>query len=208
MPEDSHSRGEHTRLQIVQAAHDLFSSQGYHGTSMRQIASKAGLALSGLYNHFPSKEDVFQAVFLEFHPYLEIIPVLLDARGETVEQVVRDSANRLVRTLENRPDFLNLMFIELVEFRSAHTAELFARIFPSGMQIAQNIIRLGADRLRSIPPEILIRTFLGLFFSYYLTDAILGNIAPPQFHESAMDYFVELYLHGILIAERSEEHLR
>ena len=64
--EESLSRGEQTRNAILQAAHDLFVQQGYHGTSMRQIAKQAGLALGGLYNHFASKEDVFQAATISF----------------------------------------------------------------------------------------------------------------------------------------------
>ena len=56
----SPSRGERTRAEIIQAAHDLFIQQGYHGTSMRQIAGQAGIALGGLYNHFESKEACIQ----------------------------------------------------------------------------------------------------------------------------------------------------
>ncbi len=56
-------RGEQTRGEIIRAAHKLFVQQGYHGTSMRQIAKQAGIALGGLYNHFDSKQEVFQAEF-------------------------------------------------------------------------------------------------------------------------------------------------
>ena len=90
MSEANFHRGEHTRTEIIRAAHNLFIKQGYHGTSMRQIASQADIALGGLYNHFEGKEDVFRAVFLEYHPYHEVVPALLAAKGETVEQFVRN----------------------------------------------------------------------------------------------------------------------
>ena len=35
------TKGERTRQEILQAAFKLFTAQGYHGTSMRQIASQA-----------------------------------------------------------------------------------------------------------------------------------------------------------------------
>ena len=57
------TKGERTRAEIVHAAHGLFLEKGYSGASMRQIAVRAGIALSGIYNHFDSKEDIFAAVF-------------------------------------------------------------------------------------------------------------------------------------------------
>jgi hypothetical protein len=52
--------------------------------------------------------------------------------------------------------------------------------------------------LRNIPAPILVRAFISLFFSYYLADVIIGEIAPPGFNENAMDYYVDIFLHGIL----------
>ena len=128
-PEPS-SRGEQTRTAILQAAHDLFVEQGYHGTSMRQIASRAGIALGGLYNHFPSKEAVFEAVFFAYHPYHEVLPYIQQAQGATVEEVIHDAASRMVEAVRGRPDFLNLMFIEMVELKSVHAQKLINTFYP------------------------------------------------------------------------------
>ena len=56
MSETKPIRGETTRQEIINAAHDLFTQQGFHGTSMRQIAKQAGMALGSLYNHFLSAD--------------------------------------------------------------------------------------------------------------------------------------------------------
>jgi AcrR family transcriptional regulator len=191
------TKGELTRAAIIEAAHQLFITQGYHGTSMRQIAKKAGIALGGIYNHFAGKEDIFGAVFIENHPFLEMLPTIEAAQGETVEAFVRDAANQMMEAIYNKPDFLNLMFIELVEFKSAHVRELFEMIFPRGIQIAQRMASADGT-LRDIPVPILLRAFISLFFSYYLADVILGETAPPEFSENAMDYYVDIFLHGIL----------
>jgi TetR/AcrR family transcriptional regulator, cholesterol catabolism regulator len=50
---------------IVQVAAELFVKQGYGGTSLRQIAARAGLLPGSLYHHFPSKESLFIAVHRE-----------------------------------------------------------------------------------------------------------------------------------------------
>ncbi len=197
MPATTTTKGELTRTTIIEAAHDLFITQGYNATSMRKIAQKAGIALGGIYNHFASKEEIFEAVFIENHPYLEVIPAIENAQGDTIEEFVRDAARQMMSSMQNRPGFLNLMFIEIVEFKSIHAQEIFAETLPRGIGIVDRITNTKGN-LRPIPAPMLMRTFIGLFFSYYLTESIFGNIAPPEFQKDAMDYYVDVFLHGIL----------
>jgi AcrR family transcriptional regulator len=196
---DGLSRGEVTRRNILDAACQLFITQGYHGTSMRQIARQAKIALGGLYNHFPGKEEVFQAVFLEYHPYREVVPALFKAQGETVEEVMQDALMQINTALKKRPQFLNLLFIEIVEFDSIHTGELFVSVYPSLMEIAQHIYQKFHSRLRSIPLPMFVRSFMGLFFSYYITELLFASRAPEVFRQGALDYMLDIYLHGILV---------
>ncbi len=198
MIEEPSPRGEAAHQVILQAAHDLFVEQGYHGTSMRQVAQRAGVALGGLYNHFANKEAVFEAVFLAYHPYHQVLPHLLDAQGDSVEEILRNAAQRLVDVVQERPDFMNLMFIELVEFRSAHARSLVNDLLPVGLQIAQRLLSVQPGRIRPIPPPMLVRSFLGLFFSYSFTEAILAPAMPLVSPEETMRQFVDIYLNGIL----------
>lgn len=202
MTEEGLRRGEQTRIKIIRAAHYLFVRQGYHGTSIRQIAKEAGIALSGLYNHFESKEGVFRAVFLEYHPYHEVLPAMLNAQGDTVEAYVRDAVVRILKVVENRPDFMNLMFIEIVEFSSVHFHELLTTLLPQIMQSVQRILQTDHEKLRPIPTLMLIRTFVGMIYAYILSEFILvQQDVPAEFSENASDYFVDVYLYGILSSE-------
>jgi hypothetical protein len=45
---------------------------------------------------------------------------------------------------------------------------------------------------------MLVRTFLGLFFAYKLTEIVFEQPALPEFSENDLDYFIDIYLHGIL----------
>ena len=44
------------------AALAAFVEHGYHGTSVRDIASRAGLSVPGLYHHYPSKQSLLQGL--------------------------------------------------------------------------------------------------------------------------------------------------
>ncbi|MEO6944710.1 MAG: TetR/AcrR family transcriptional regulator [Lacisediminihabitans sp.] len=50
------------RRHIMDAAHRVFSARGYHASSLREVAGVAGLSLSSLTHHFPTKEDLLLAV--------------------------------------------------------------------------------------------------------------------------------------------------
>lgn len=52
-------RGEETRSRILDAAASGFAEQGYEGTSVAQICSRAGVSKGAFYHHFPGKQDLF-----------------------------------------------------------------------------------------------------------------------------------------------------
>jgi AcrR family transcriptional regulator len=199
MSEETAARGERTHTEIVQAAYYLFTTHGFHGTSMRQIAARADVALGSIYNHFASKEDIFFSVLLEYHPLFDVLPAMSAAQGDTIEALIRDAARRMVDGMGDRLDFLNLAFIELVEFKGRHLPVILQKMFPELMQFAG---RFGAAKaeLRPIPPPVVARAFLGLFFSYVMTELIIANQLPTA-QENAFDNFVEIFLHGILAEE-------
>jgi AcrR family transcriptional regulator len=200
MTEEILKKGERTRQVILDSAYGLIIEQGYAATSMRQIADKAGLALGSIYNHFTSKEDVFSSIIQERHPFLQILPVLKSVQGVTVEEYVRTAAQTLVEQLGHHPDFLNLMLTEIVEFHGGHVPLLFERFLPMALPIAKHIASLDG-KTREIPPFILARAFLGMFLSYYITEILMAPVNPHEWQTNALDHFVDIFLHGILIKE-------
>ncbi|MEI7987447.1 MAG: TetR/AcrR family transcriptional regulator [Chloroflexota bacterium] len=203
MTETLPSKGENTRKEILLAAYDLFVHQGYHGTSMRQIAEKAGIALGGIYNHYPSKEEIFHAVFLEFHPYHDFLPALAAVSGEDVEIFMRNAIYQIMTLLDKKPGFLQLMFIEAVEFNGIHIREIFQMVYPMGVNIAQSLQENNL-KMRNIPPLLLMRLMIGFIFSFYLTDVLIAPASPQSFRENALDTFIDVYLHGIISNEPSK----
>ncbi len=59
---ESAEGGGDRREHIMLAAAQLFVEHGYAGTSMRQIAARAGMLPGSVYHHFPAKEDLFVAI--------------------------------------------------------------------------------------------------------------------------------------------------
>jgi AcrR family transcriptional regulator len=59
-------RGPETRAEIDRAAIELFARLGYHATSMRAIASAAGVRPAAIYHWYPSKEAILVRLQDEF----------------------------------------------------------------------------------------------------------------------------------------------
>ncbi|MCE1252554.1 MAG: TetR/AcrR family transcriptional regulator [Anaerolineae bacterium] len=194
------SKGEQTRLQIIEAATQLFLKQGFHGTSMREIAQGSNIALGSIYNHFATKEDIFEAVFLAYHPYNTIIPAVQNASGDTVEELLRNIASYIIGGLKNNPDFINLLYIDIVEFQKNYTLKILRKGLPLFKEVYDKVFAAEPGRIRPLPPFIIMRSFFGLFFSYYFTEVILSGDKDilNQMSENAFDHFIDIYLHGIL----------
>ena len=198
MKKEKQTKGDVTRQAIEDAAFELFMDQGYHATSMRQIADKADIALGGIYNHFSNKEDIFAAIIIDKHPYKQILPIILAAEGNTAEEFIRNAAEALVTELGSRPEVLKLMFIELVEFNGKHGSRLLGEIIPKVLPMFEKLLHMRKN-LRKIPPPVLARSFMGMFFSFYITELFIkDSVAAKLFPKNSFDLFVDIYLHGVL----------
>lgn len=58
-----------TRERILDIAQDLFCTQGYDKTSLRQIADELGFSKAAIYYHFESKEDILMALHMRIHEF-------------------------------------------------------------------------------------------------------------------------------------------
>lgn len=195
---DTLKKGEVTRLAIEEAAIALFMEQGYHATSMRQIAEHSELALGGIYNHFSSKEELFEGIIIDKHPYRMILPAIIAAEGETLEDFFKNAFHIIISELGARPEFVNLMLIELVEFKGKHGSVMLREIAPKILPIFERVIKARKD-LRITIPAVLMRSFIGMVVSYLITEMVISNsIMSKLMPKNTEDIYVDIFLHGIL----------
>ncbi|PNG58429.1 Solvent efflux pump srpABC operon corepressor [Variovorax sp. WDL1] len=63
-PQPGLAKRERTRVQLVQAAIQVFTARGFAGATMQELAAAAGMTTGTVYNHFKTKEEVARAVAL------------------------------------------------------------------------------------------------------------------------------------------------
>ena len=109
MPKTSANAPQKSRIQhqnqalILKAALDVFSAYGYRGTTVDQIADKAGLSKPNLLYYFKRKEDIYIAV-LE-HTLDEWLKPLrmLDVDGDPMMELTRYISEKLDMSFANSP---------------------------------------------------------------------------------------------------------
>jgi len=87
------------RAQLLSAALEMFTTAGYHSAAMDEIAERAGVSKPVLYQHFPSKLDLYLAV-LDTH-----IDSLVFAIQKAI-QSTPDNSERVQATIGAYFDFI------------------------------------------------------------------------------------------------------
>jgi AcrR family transcriptional regulator len=77
--------GASTRERILDVALDLFTDQGFDGTSMREIAERLRITKPSIYYHFSSKEEILLALHMRMHELVKPVFARLTGQAITLE---------------------------------------------------------------------------------------------------------------------------
>jgi TetR/AcrR family transcriptional regulator of autoinduction and epiphytic fitness len=103
------------RRSIVEAGIQAFQEEGYDNTSMDWIAELAGASKRTVYNHFASKELLFEAVVEEFMATASALKAIPYDAGESLESQLMAFAGTKIKLLED-PAWMGLMKVGLGVF--------------------------------------------------------------------------------------------
>ena len=103
----------------------LMARQGYHGTSMRDLARTTGRSLSGLYHHFASKEDLLYLI--NERGFSSLL-----GNSEQLRESYRAEAGRRPATAADAAALLRDLIAAHVDYFSHHRSEM--RVMMLGTQ--------------------------------------------------------------------------
>jgi len=171
------NKGERTTLRILDVAEGLFAARGYAGTSLRQIAQGAGIMEPGLYNHFASKQALYEAVLLRvLNPMAEMLSDRLSA-AEGLRDYTELPAVVTDMLLES-PHLAALLQRALQENGSSTGAPLLDswldRVFERGVRDAQELGSLGDANRENLALNVI--AILNLTTGYFLSQRTFGGL--------------------------------
>lgn len=199
----SPSKGNRER--ILKAATTLFRRQGFHGTSTREIAEKAGVSLGNIYNHFKTKEDLFVFILAEyekeyFRPDQPLYQVFADTSFPENIEALGEASGRMV---DKFSDYMLLMYVDVVEFDAKHIARLF-----SGMRerYAKMLASRpgGPPRLRAgLDPAAAMMMVVWNFYNYFMMEKLFKAKRHYDMDDrEAISMFAAVFRKGLLPEDR------
>jgi AcrR family transcriptional regulator len=172
-------RSERSRTAILDASLELFSHRGYGATSMRDIASKAGVSTGSVYHHFADKEAIFQALLMQFQAVTQRpdfpINVVLE-RGDFLHDFSHLAAAAQEVLARWRPH-VALFYVDAVEFDGRHIQRFYADLAERFAQYVEaHRARLALDRhfRDDVPPAAALIFATRVFIYYFSVESIFG----------------------------------
>ena len=155
------------RAQLLIAALEVFTVAGYHSAAMDEIADRANVSKPVLYQHFPSKLDLYLAV-LDMH---------IDSLVFAIQKAIasnRENSSRVAATVEAYFGFID------------SEGEAIRLLFESDMslepQVRERLNRMTYDCAAAVSAVISIDTGLGKEESMMLAVGIIGTVQTAARH--------------------------
>jgi len=162
-----------TRAAILDAAERLFSARGVDGVAVRDLARELGLTASSLYNHFPGKQALYEAVLERgLRPIVELVAASWHAELER-ESIAR-TVDQLVAHLAEHPNLARLIQRALLE-ETGNVQALLGRWLGPLYREGVGVVGQAATSAGWLPEEVphLALGLFGMVFAYFVNGAAL-----------------------------------
>jgi AcrR family transcriptional regulator len=149
---------ESIRRAILDAALELFVTNGYAQVSIRNIASKVSYSPGAIYSYFPSKDDIFLALaeegFRKLGAAQLAMPATTDALGD-----LADTAWRLYAFSKEQPQYFALVFLDRHVPRIGPESDRFAFMSEIKASLLARVQRCVDEGLFSVTlhPKVALR---------------------------------------------------
>ncbi len=188
--------------ELVAAALEVFVERGYEGTTLADVARRAGVTKGTIYLYFENKEALFKAVVRQ-----TIVPVI--AQGEALARSFTGSARDLLEQLVREywrlvgetalAGIPKLMMAEAATFPEL-TRFYYDEVVARGHRLMAGVIERGVKNGEFRPVDVMLAAKLAMSPLMHATVVrrAFASCMPEGFNVQAyLDTHIDLYLHGI-----------
>ncbi|MGJ3252487.1 MAG: TetR family transcriptional regulator [Elainellaceae cyanobacterium] len=180
-----------TRQRLIQAALELFVSQGVSSTTTRQIANLAGVNEVTLFRNFGNKYGLFLAVIEESPTFTNLAEVLIqriNVSGDA-NQMLKEYARSCLKTLDRMPEFVRSVIGEADQYPPENRQAIGRGLTEANRRVAKFL----ADVIQQehLAPHLDSETFASLLNAILLGYAIVEFTSDSHQLWSNRDEFLD-----------------
>ena len=197
-PQKKARRKSPKRAAVIEAATEEFLSRGFSGTSMDRIAEVANVSKRTVYDHFPSKDDLFQAIVDEILQRVGEMPSHEYSEEKPLDEQLLAIGNTFATTITGR-DFMKLSKVVISRF--IQSPEWARNTLKAHARLRQDMIaffKAGKKdgRLKISNPEKAAAQFCGLIKEIAFWPELMAGQEPISTRErnAAVKAAVEIFL--------------
>jgi AcrR family transcriptional regulator len=186
------------REMMLDAAAELFSRRGYHGTSIRDIAAATGILPGSLYAHIQGKEDLlYDIVVRAAEQFLTGARMVVEGPGSP-EEKLRKAMSSHVGVVAHARDEARVFLEEWQALNEPRRSEV-RELRDAYEALWDGLIREGIEggRLRDVDPtlaRLLVLSAANWTYTWY-------DPAGPLTPDEIADRFTDLLLDGLAVKE-------
>ena len=115
-------KSQQSKDAILQAGLELFSSQGYRATTLKEIAQAAGTSTGRVYHHFTNKLQLFTTLLDRYWSYLKNPDLKLNQLSQAARfpNDFQQIAEAIREIVAEKKAYINLIYVDVIEFRGEH----------------------------------------------------------------------------------------
>lgn len=162
------------KASILAVAKVLFADKGYHGVSVDEIAKRLGVSPAVLYQHFDSKEALYEAVLDEISEKRESYVKAALAEPSDFKNILMRMTDVFVESVSRDPDYLRMELMSALEGAPAAT-RFFENRWRSFADFIEYSIKELSDegRVGDVDPRMASLLFQGMLREALYTKCIL-----------------------------------
>lgn len=188
-------RSAQSKDKLIDTALELFSREGYTGTTVKSIAKAAGVTDGLIYHYFSSKEELLHAVLVK-HNFLEEVRHVLQFHDELpIDQKLYRLGKRLLELMVNKSSFIVMVFGEAQ--RNPMMAEKLEGLINEGVTALGGFLEKRAQNgeiKKDFDQKSLARHFIGSLFLYFMT---YGKSRTENEHKLYLETVIQALCEGI-----------
>lgn len=205
--------GQQTRQALLDAALSLFAEKGYFGTSLRDIARHVGVRESALYNYFPSKESLFEAVVLaDRQETAERLSPLLDAPIADVRRFLEELASLAIETYKSpiQQQRFRILMSDGIRLAVEGRINLIDQQVGSKSQVVRTVMARLVDEghFKAGDPDLMTFQFIAPLMTWRQLQALRPDLPLVTDTQAFVKGHVDLFLNGCMRREASERPRR